>query len=43
MDRNKYTDKCLALFSTKQFTSLTNDPTKTLETKVQWTLRKIKP
>ena len=42
MDRHKYTDKCLALLSTKQFTTLTNDPTKTLESKVQQTLRKIK-
>ena len=42
MDRHKYTDKCLALLSTKQFTTLTNDPTKTLESKVQRTLRKIK-
>ena len=42
MDRHKYTDKCLSLLSTKQFTTLTNDPTKTLESKVQRTLRKIK-
>ena len=42
MDRHKYTDKCLALLSRKQFTTLTNDPTKTLESKVQRTLRKIK-
>ena len=42
MDRHKYTDKCLALLSTKQFTTLTNDPTKTLESKAQRTLRKMK-
>ena len=42
MDRHKYTDKCLALISTKQFTTLTNDPTRTLESKVQRTLQKIK-
>ena len=42
MDRHKYTDKRLALLLTKQFTTLTNDPTKTLESKVQRTLRKIK-
>ena len=42
MDRHKYTDKRLALLSTKQFTTLANDPTKTLESKVQRTLRKIK-
>ena len=43
MDRHKYTDKCLALLSAKQFITLTNDPTKTLESNVQRTLRKIKP
>ena len=42
MDRHKYSVKCLTLLSTKQFTTLTNDPTKTLESKVQRTLRKIK-
>ena len=42
MDRRKYTDKCLALLSAKQFTTLTNDPNKTLESKVQRNLRKIK-
>ena len=42
MDRQKYTDKCYALLSTKQFTTLSNDPTKTMESKVQRTLRKIK-
>ena len=42
MDRHKYTDKCLALLSTKQFTTLTNDPTKTLESKALRTLRKMK-
>ena len=42
MDRHKYTDKCLALLSTKQFTTLKNDPIKTLESKDQLTLRKIK-
>ena len=35
MDRHKYTDKYLALLSTKQFTTLTNDTTKTLESKVE--------
>ena len=42
MDRHKSSVKCLTLLSTKQFTTLTNDPTKTLESKVQRTLRKIK-
>ena len=42
MDGYKYTDKCFALLSTKQFTTLSNSPTKTLESKVQQTLQKIK-
>ena len=42
MDRHKYSDKCLRLLLTKQFTVLNNDPTKTLESKVQRTLRKLK-
>ena len=40
MDRHKYTDKCLALLSAKQFTTLTNNLTKTMESKVPQTLRK---
>ena len=31
MDRWEYTEKCLEILSTKQFTVLENDPTKTLE------------
>ena len=31
MDRSEYTEKCLEILSTKQFTVLENDPTKTLE------------
>ena len=42
MDRHKYTEKCLALFSAKQFIALTNDPTKFLESKAQRTLTKNK-
>ena len=42
MDRHKYTYKCLALLSTKQFTTLTNNLTKTMENKVPRTLRKMK-
>ena len=42
MDRHKYTVKCLAWLSTRQFTTLTNDPTKTLDGKVRRTLRKTK-
>ena len=42
MDRHKYNDKCLALLSTKQFTTFKKDPIRTLESKDQQTLRKIK-
>ena len=35
-------DKCLASLSRKQFTTLTNDHSKSLESKVQQTLRKLK-
>ena len=42
MDKAKHTDKYLAMLSTKQFLSVETDPTKTLETKVQRILRKIK-
>ena len=42
MDRCKYTEKCLEMLSTKQFTFVDNDPTKTLESKIQHTLRKLK-
>ena len=42
MDRSKYTKKCLEMLSTKQFTVVENDPTKTLESRIQRTLRKLK-
>ena len=42
MDRSKYTEKCLQMLSTKQFTVVENDPTKPLESKIQRTLRKLK-
>ena len=42
MDKYKYTDKCLALPPDKQFTTLTNDATISLESKVQQKLQKIK-
>jgi len=42
MDRNKYTEKCLAFLESDQFKCLTKDPTKTTERKVQNLLRKIK-
>ena len=40
MYRHKYADKSLALISAKQFTTLTNDPSKSLESKVQHSLKK---
>ena len=39
MDKTKYTEKCLALLSTKQFQALNFDPTKLTESKVQQILR----
>ena len=42
LDRHQYTDKFVAILSAKQFTTLTKDRTKTLESKVQQTLPKIK-
>ena len=42
LDRTKYTDKCLSMLATKQFSKLDYDPTSKLESRVQRTLRKIK-
>ena len=42
MDRSKYTEKCLKILSTKQFTVVENDHTKPLESKIQHALRKLK-
>ena len=42
LDRHQYTHKIVASHSRKQFTTLTKDRTKTLESKVQQTLPKIK-
>ena len=42
MDISKYTEKCLEMLSTKQFTIVENDLTKTLESKIQRILRKLK-
>ena len=42
IDRSKYTEKCLEMLSTKQFTVVENDHTKPLESKIQRILRKIK-
>ena len=42
MDRSRYTEKCLEMLSIKQFTVVENKPTKTLESKIQRILRKLK-
>ena len=42
MDWNNYTEKCISLLSSNQFVHMANDPTKPLESKVQWTPREIK-
>ena len=42
MDQSNYTEKCMSLLSSNQFVHVANDPAKSLESKVQWTLRKIK-
>ena len=42
MDRSKYTENFLEMLSTKQFTVVENDATKTLEWKIQRTFRKLK-
>lgn len=42
MDTHKYTNKCLAFLSTKQFTTLAKDSAQTLESRVKQTLQKIK-
>ena len=36
------TEKCMPLLSSNQFKHISNDPTKSLETKVQQTIQKIK-
>ena len=42
LDRTKYTDKCLSMLATKQFSKLDYHPTSKLESKVQRALKKIK-
>ena len=42
IDRKKYTETCMDMLNTKQFHKLDKDPTKTIETKVQRAVRKIK-
>ena len=41
-DRKNYIEKCLDVLNIKQFHKLEKDPIKTLERKMQRTLRKIK-
>ena len=42
MDRSKYTEKCLHMLHTEQFTKLRHDPTKFIENEIQRELRKLK-
>ena len=42
MKKSKYTEKGLAILSTKQFQKLKLDPTKSTEVKVQRMVRKVK-
>ena len=42
MDQSNYTEKCMSLLSSNQFKHIPNDPTKSLESIVQRTIRKIK-
>jgi len=42
IDKEKYTEKCLSLLETQQFTKLDKDPTKTIEGKIQRAVRGIK-
>ena len=42
MDWSKCIEKCLNILQTEQFTKLRHDPTKSIETKIQQELRKLK-
>ena len=42
MDKHKHIEKCMSFLTTKQFKQVDSDPTKTLESKVQRSLRKLK-
>ena len=42
MDKLKYTEKCLEMLNTKQFSEISVDPTKKTEPKIQRVLQKIK-
>ena len=43
LDKTKYTEKCLSLLNSPQFTTLQSDPTTKIERKVQNALRKLNP
>ena len=42
MDRSKYTEKCLSILQTEQFTKLRPYPIKSIENKIQRELRILK-
>ena len=42
MDKHKYIEKCMSLLTIKQFKQVGSDPTKTLDSKLQRSLRKLK-
>ena len=42
MDKHKYLEKCMSMLTTKPFKQVDSDPRKTLESKVQRSLRKLK-
>ena len=42
LHRKDYIQKCVSILNTRQFQKLDNNPTKSLERKIQRTLRKIK-
>ena len=42
IDRNRYTNKCLNILNTEQFRNLDEDPSKSIETKIQRDVGKIK-
>ena len=42
MDKHKCIEKCISLLTTKHFKQVDSDPTKTLESKVLRSLRKLK-
>ena len=42
MEKHKYLEICMSLLTTKHFKQVVSDPTKTLESKVQRSLRKLK-